>query len=240
MPIDDYLSKLQGFSVKPKRVNIKIKHTNLEDLDRYIILEGRIHGSYSYPDLLVSLQKCHFGLTWEESQLELLNDNSIMLTIRQYVDFLNLLYSDRAFTGNGKRINNSRAKRIFHNITSANYTFEGEWLDAKFKIIDNTLKINHTHKILNEQLNPLSSEEIENPNNPNDKIISISLMEWLLFADIYGLPKLFKNEGNFYYFPPVHNSVACFESSTFCRGVHCNYDLGAVNAGLGVRPSFIK
>src|SRR3989338_2800958 len=204
MPIDDYLSKLQGFSVKPKRVNIKIKHTNLEDLDRNIILEGRIHGSYSYPDLLVSLQKCHFGLTWEESQLELLNDNSIMLTIRQYVDFLNLLYSDRAFTGNGKRINNSRAKRIFHNITSANYTFEGEWLDAKFKII------------------------------------SISLMEWLLFADIYGLPKLFKNEGNFYYFPPVHNSVACFESSTFCRGVHCNYDLGAVNAGLGVRPSFIK
>jgi len=61
---------------------------NILNPEKYIILEGRTHGNYTYSDLLVSMEKSHLGETWNNCYEALQQEGQFMLTIRQFVDFI--------------------------------------------------------------------------------------------------------------------------------------------------------
>jgi len=130
MPIDQYFDKLEGV-----RTSDKIRFTSKSANDKgYIFLEGKSHGSYSYRDLLISCEKSHFGLNWFNAHHALHRENSFMLNIRQYVDFLSLLKIGRGFDGNGQRIDESILLKMAYDILEIKDPWQGEWLDAEFSI----------------------------------------------------------------------------------------------------------
>src|SRR3989344_2629032 len=72
---------------------------NINDPQNYLILEGRSHGKYSYPDLLVSTERIHQNKDMAQTWESLRKEDSFMLTIRQYVDFLNMIRVGEAYNG---------------------------------------------------------------------------------------------------------------------------------------------
>ena len=61
--------------------------STLTDAEKYLILPAAQHGSYSYPDLLVSTERTHLNKNWDNAHKALRDDNSYMLTIKQFADF---------------------------------------------------------------------------------------------------------------------------------------------------------
>ncbi|MBS3083085.1 hypothetical protein J4454_04040, partial [Candidatus Pacearchaeota archaeon] len=72
-----------------------------QSLGNYLILEGRAHGSYEYPDTLIAKKRSMQSKKWQEAQDALKAEGKFMPTIRQYADFLNLLKSGNAYDGKG-------------------------------------------------------------------------------------------------------------------------------------------
>src|SRR3990167_8644695 len=118
MPIDKYLEKLEGSRVSKKILN-PLPIFSIENTRRYIILEGKLHETYSYPDLLVSMGKSHQALYEEDS---------FMLNLRQYVDFLKLLKNGKAFDENGNLIEPKILELILDDIFEKRDPLRGEWI----------------------------------------------------------------------------------------------------------------
>ena len=116
--------------VKPGSVNIA-RALLLPDPKSYVTLPGRSYGNYSYPDLLVSMEKSHHDKSWDEASKALHEKGEFMLTLRQLVDFLNLLKSEKIYNGLGNEIDSSITDNIRNEILETREPLRGEWLDLK-------------------------------------------------------------------------------------------------------------
>ncbi|MBS3146160.1 hypothetical protein J4471_00505 [Candidatus Woesearchaeota archaeon] len=237
MPIDQYFDKLEGV-----RTSDKIRFTSKSANDKgYIFLEGKSHGSYSYRDLLISCEKSHFGLNWFNAHHALHRENSFMLNIRQYVDFLSLLKIGRGFDGNGQRIDESILLKMAYDILEIKDPWQGEWLDADFKVnpTDKSLIINYDHRTFNNKLQPahfiLLEDYLSDNKNPG-----IDLEQWIDTLTRHGLPPSNIKSGNLWYFAPINNSVAVFFANSGRAGLDCNRGATYRSPGLGVRRVKIK
>ncbi|MBI2507429.1 hypothetical protein HYV89_00575 [Candidatus Woesearchaeota archaeon] len=211
----------------------------IQNGNEYLILPGRKHGSYEYPDLLVSAKRSHNGEKWNQAHESLKQENSFMLTLRQYVDFLNLLKSGKAYDGNGKGIDKTRLDGILDDIATVRSPWRAEWLDAKFSskgIVKKSYSIAY-HKItLNGDL-----EEVTEP--LDDCLLSdkqINLEDWLRKATPHGLPAPDTSNGSLYYWPPANRKVARFWSYSGWAGLVCGRDPGGSDSSLGVRAAKIR
>ena len=83
----------------PSSENPPLPAQGVSDPERDIILPGKTHGTYSYPDLLVGMERAHLGTNWGEAHAALHQEGAFMLTVRQYVDFLGLLKSGNVYNG---------------------------------------------------------------------------------------------------------------------------------------------
>ncbi len=148
---------------KPKPVQ------NLGDLADYIILPGRSHEGYSYPDLYVAKTYAVDNLDWCGWHHRLQESGFQMLTIRQFVDFTNLLNSGNAFDGRKKRVPPSELKQLFGKLISSegdsNYTME--YFDALFTLKSDKksgqrlVYINTNHKSQEGKFLPQDSDSIQ-------------------------------------------------------------------------------
>lgn len=129
---------------KTKQETIITPVTNIQNPQNYLILEGRTHKNYFYPDLLVSMEKYHHNENWNTCQEVLHKGNAFMLTIRQFVDFIKLLKTGKAFNGKGKQADKATLDKILDEMFNGG----SEWLDAKYNGPINQLKITY-HKIKN-------------------------------------------------------------------------------------------
>ena len=57
-----------------------------------------------------------------------------MLTIRQYVDFLNLLKSGNVYDGTGRKADPARVNALLDDILTQRNPYRAEWLDASFSV----------------------------------------------------------------------------------------------------------
>lgn len=242
MPIDKYLEKLEGVRNSTK-VKTNPYEVNGDEIQKYIILEGKSHGSYSYPDLLVSIERSHIGVNWFNAHKALHEESSTMLTLRQYVDFLYLLQSGKAFYGNGMRIDYGKLIEIAYNILGIDKLWRSEWLDAffNFEKVDNSLHINYNHMFIHGQLQAQNSEKLEDYLD-RDERPGINLDEWLTKATVQGLPPKGIDKGNLYYWTPTiyNNSVAMFYTGP--RGPNLSCDAVPSDSDLlpGIRAAKIK
>jgi len=124
------------------------------NLEKCIILEGRTHGSYSYPDLLVDMERTHLGLGYKKvvdrdvdysnqfsqrnhTRRALRDKEEFMLTLRQFVDFLKLLKSgtnvyNNVYNGAGKKLDIKVVNSVLDDILGVRAPYRGEFFDDGF------------------------------------------------------------------------------------------------------------
>ena len=210
-------------------------------LEKYLVLEGKTHGSYSYPDILVSTERTHYNKNWHQAHEALHHEGSFMLKIRQFADFLSLLKSGKAYYASGDKAGTQTLNSILDEILAVRDPWRGEWLDADFKVINNTLHINYNHKFINSQLQPGYSEPLEECLMEN-KPPGISLDYWLRNATSQGLPPVKTPNGDLWYWAAPasdNNFVAWFGSNAGGARLDCSGGPSGSDSSLGVRQAKI-
>ncbi len=171
----------------------------------YVLLEGRTHGTYSYPDTLVAMENWG-GWDWFMTHEKLTEQGMHMLTIRQFVDFLNLIKSGNAFDGKRQRVSNSKLEALYGEITNSKITVKydeygivrhagnTEWLDASFTVVDKLfdrffgkMAMNYGHLMIDDKLTPQYNKEMLTGHLNRDTPF-FSLDDWLARATYQGLP----------------------------------------------------
>ncbi len=229
--------KPKGKNSKKAPPNFVPSPSNLTDVDKYIILPEAQHGNYSYPEMLVAMDKRHFDKDWNKAHELLIKENAYMLTIRQFADFLSLLKSGKAFDGNGNKLDKRKLEDVLNDIIEVREPYRAEWLDAKFEdgnIIYHALKRKSGHYTLVETKEPLANYIEE------DKAPGINLNDWLKKANNHGLPTPKTNKGKMYYWSPVEGTVAWFGADSGGAFLGCVRYSSISRVSLGVRPARAK
>ncbi len=197
----------------------------------FVLLQGRSHGSYSYPDLLVNLYKLGLNksvetaakslgysitntakekngrdyigdINWEQALKLNLSLGGRTLSPRQYVDFLGLLKSGNAVDGNGRKIPKKKLTELFSEIVEVREPYRAEWLDADFKYLTGKLWIYSSHTLDgNGKLIPNYREKLESC-LMEDATPGIDFDYWLKNATKQGLPPKNNSSGDLYYWCP--------------------------------------
>ncbi|MBS3118765.1 hypothetical protein J4417_03750 [Candidatus Woesearchaeota archaeon] len=205
----------------------------------FLLLEGKEHGSYSYPDLLVAKTLSHHGKNWYQSHEALHQEGMSMPTLRQFVDFLNLLKSGKAFDGKGQQVSSGELEAILKEITEQRNLYRAEWLDADFKVINNVSHINYAHQTINGKLQPKYSEPLQGW-LMEDK--QIDLEDYLKRATFQGLPPVDVKSGRVYYWKLLsdNNSVAGFWAVADRVDLGCRRNPQYSDTAIGVRRAQAK
>jgi len=234
------LEKSKVPAPQPRQVAPATPARNISDPENYIALPGKAHGTYSYPDLLVPIERTHQNKDWDDAQAALRAEGYFMLTIRQFIDYINLLKSGTAYYGSGRQIGKSELDAILFDIVGVKDPWRAEWLDAKFgKTIifgENTITYHKikTYGTLEEVTEPLQDCLME------DKLPGISLDYWLQNATPQGLPPKKTPKGNFWYWRPRQGYVAGFVAHSGGAVLSCSGDLQYVYSAFGVRAAKVK
>jgi hypothetical protein len=215
------------------------------DRPKYLLLEGRIHRDYEYPDLIVSTERTHNNSNWSEAWEKLRQNGEFMLTIRQYVDFFNMLKSGKGFDENGRAVGANVLEEVFEDITKVGRNWRAEWLDGKFSKIRRGKKagiipVNEMQIVYHVLDSGNGLKEItENLTNylRGDKTPGIDMNEWLDGATYQGLPKEDISSGSLYYWHPRDSRVAWFGAGSVRAGLSCGGNPGYRDASLGVRAA---
>jgi hypothetical protein len=230
-----YLVRTKNQKPKPEiKPSAIVTPADIQNPESYLILQGNTHGNYSYPDLLVSMDKYHHNKTWYKTQEDLHNERAFMLTIRQFIDFINLLKSGKANNGKGKQVDKADLDKILDEIITVRRPWRAEWLDAKFSKQGITY-----HNIKNDG----TLEEVTEPLEDclrKDKTPGIDLDSWLNSANNQGLPTNKTKNGSLCYWHPKEGYVAG------CGAESDRVDLGWIgdpvfsDSALGVRVARVK
>ena len=227
----------QPISNQPQPANVSPASNNLAGKDRYIILPSQTHGNHQYPDLLVSMDRTHLNKNWDECWNEVRAEGGLMLPLREYVDFINLIKSGQAFDGNGKAISGSRLDALYKDITEVRAPWRGEHIDAKFESKGKKLYL-LSHKF--ESGNLIESKYPLEDCLISDKTAGIDLDDWLVRANRQGLPPSNVKDGKLYYWYPRDKAVARFSADSDRAFLSCiRYSSYRVD-WLGVRFARLK
>lgn len=198
---------------------------NNDNLKSFVILPGHKHGKYSYPDLLVSIDRRYFSKKWHETHDALNDDGYFMLNLRQFIDFLILLKSGNVQYGDGELVNQSELKKIIDEVTGSREPWRAEWLDTMIQSKDSDFIILEKNK----KIEPLD----------------LCLMERGIKVDI----STFNNQGmptkygdDLYYYCPDRNNTSVIQFGVNSDKIMIEADSSPFfyHDSLGVRPTKIK
>lgn len=209
-------------STQPRTRTTSIEGINLAD---YIFLPQH--------NLYVAKETSYHGNDWYQAHDALHNERARMLTIREFVDFLELLKSGNVMDGLEQRLPENEVIAIYDNITEKRDPQREEWLDAGFKDINGVLHINYYHSNVNGQLQPQNSEPLETC------VMEDGYVD-LFSANRQGLPTQKSRNEDFHYRHPRNECVAGFyvSSDSFWVGLGCYYgDPEGSSSVLGVRAT---
>jgi len=209
----------------------------------YIILPGKTHGSYSYPDLLVPTSRTHLNENWDQCSEGVVQEGSLMLTPRQHVDFISHLKAGRVYDATGSRIDSGKITAILDDILTVRSPYRAEWLDAKFSkggvlVIRKTWSIAY-HRIKSDGTLEKVTESLQECLRDN-KTPGIDLDYFLGHATPQGLPPKNNPSGSLYYWHPRDGAVAGFFASSVRARLDCDWNPAFSYSGLGVRSAKIK
>ncbi|HLC53276.1 MAG TPA: hypothetical protein VJK03_01915 [Candidatus Nanoarchaeia archaeon] len=207
------------------------------DKGKYIILEGRTHGIYSYPDMLVPMQRAYLGKNWNQAYDALRAEDAHMLTIRQFADFLKLIKSGNAFDGNGSHVARVALTNCLNDIIEVRDPWRAEWLDASFKIVGRKMQI--SYNVLQNGVATRVTAPAKDYLN-RDRTPGIDFNAWLDNATEQGLPSARIAKGDLYYWKPLDGAVAGFDANSGRADLVCNWDPQITNPELGVRAARVK
>ena len=225
------------------------------DLSSYLILEGKQYEGIGYPNLLVAKNRLSMAqeiassitglglnlsnndlgyignINFDEAEKVLKELRHGMLNPRQFVDFLNLLKSGKAYDGAGKKVSKKELKSICQDIIALRDPWRAEWLGARFDQ-------SPTGIIMTYNASPSGgsvTKDISQITLMKNKLPGISLEGWLDDANVHGLPKPNVGEGKLYYWMPIDGAVARFVAFSDGSYLYCYSDSSYRLSRLGVR-----
>ena len=226
-------------------------NANIRNPEAYLIMPGKTYGNYSYPDLLVAMERTNLGSNWNQSHEALHQEDSFMLSIRQYIDFLQLLKSENVYDGKGAKLTKGRVNKILDEILTKRGPWRAEWLDAYFKNVNGVLHINYEHRNVNGQLKPQRNEPLEDcvmkdayvnlfsANRQGLPTVNNAYVN-LLSANRQGLPTVKSRAQEIYYWHPVNGSLAWFRADSRWVALVAVRVPTDSSPSLGVRAAKIK
>ena len=179
----------------------------------------------------VAKQNKYYNQNWFDAHSSLQQEGLTMLTIKEFIDFLNTLKTD-AHDLSGNKIPESERLEIYNEITQKKNPWRAEWLDSDFKVVNGILHINSNHRKTNGNLIPQVSEPLE------DCVMQDCWVD-LNLSNKQGLPtqKTRRQETYFWYPKRNNNSVARFFADTYGAVLSCYWNPSYIDAALAVRPS---
>lgn len=206
---------------------------NPETLDNYIAIPTNL----SDVKLLVSKKRKHFYCDWEDAHRELHEEEHCMPTIRQFVDFIRYLRSDRVYDGTGARVSQEETNSILDSIMKPKGSC-GEWLDAAFALKWNRKKSKevptflYNHKVDDRLVKYTEHAQLE------DYLTSSFSTNLFDNSNEYGLPISKDLNGEINYIGPIDRrySVARFLSNPNKSYLLFDTDFTKQFNYVGVRP----
>jgi len=169
-----------------EKLDISFILDQIEEQESIITLQNclLLEATSNYPDTLISITATPPNNNWYKTHEELHKQGLYMPTIRQFVDFIKLLKTGKAFNSDGTRVPSLELEQILNENIASNFPWKTEWLDAEFKVISGISYINYNHRTINGQLEPQNSEPLLPILKQN-----INLEYWLNNATSQGLPQ---------------------------------------------------
>lgn len=227
-----YMEESEKKPVKgTKRPTPTITPSTIKNPKDYIILPATTHQPL---DLLIAKTRSHDNESWNQCQKALPKEDHFMPPIRQFVDLLKLLQSDRVYDGSGTKLSHLERTNLFKDITEQRNPYGAEWLDAQFSDISNQRHITY-HRFNSSGTLEQVTEPLDSDTLMNDKIPGISLEDWLKNPTPQGLPRRGIADGNLWYWFPRAGCVSRFRAGSDRVNLYCLEGPQYSNAGLGVR-----
>jgi hypothetical protein len=216
----------QNMAAKPAVKPIAQNTTDLlRDSAKYLLLPGRTHGNYSYPNTVISLDMVHQGLSWHDTHKALTAEGKYMPTIRQFVDFINELKSGQAVDASGEKIKDYVVTEVYNSIFQSGAITKVRWLNAIFYKISNEIYMNSSHRF--NQANPTRGMFGESSRllpclTQNRVELGIDICDWLARATEQGLPPEDTHDGKLHYYAPRFDlSIARFVTGSRNASLIC-------------------
>ncbi len=213
-----------------------ITPSNIPNPENYILLEGRRHNTYQYPNMLVSMERSHLNEIWNQATASLHNQREYMLTLRQFADLLHLLKTGNAYDGANKSLGKKKQENLLEEITAKRAPWRAEWLDHFYLKKGSDLYVKY-----HEMQPDGSCIRTEAPLEDclmEDK--QIDIFDWLARANSQGLPPKNVRSGALHYRYPRENAVAWFWAVADGADLNCDGGPRFSSAGLGVRAAKIR
>lgn len=167
-------------------------------------------------NLYVAKERTHYIEDWHKAHEALAEENLRMLTIPEFVNFLNYL-REYPFCEN---------PQVYNDITQVKSPWRAEWLDAYFEERKDGFYVLTGNKTKAEKLEKYLMK---------DQRPGISLDSWLKNPTSQGLPKPDVAEGELYYWHPRDDGVARFYADSHKAVLDCYWGPPGRFYGLGVR-----
>ncbi len=262
--LDDIARSLLEETVQRPAQNISTA-TDVKSPEHYIILPGKKHESYSYPDVLVSMHRLGYSpeveraaktlglalgdtaeekgshkyvgkINWEQAIRLNLALGNITLNPRQFIDFLQLLKTGAS----GQKVYDGRGKQLDKSKVE---TILDEIVTVRDPWRSEWLDARFTGQD-NDNLNINYGHKLVSGNlNPQytEKLEPHLRNNSKVDLDSFNRQGLGTKEGNdinFWY--PVDGSVAGFDANSGGAGLGCYGNPQYSNSALGVRPCRVK
>ncbi|MDP4012664.1 MAG: hypothetical protein Q8R00_03620 [Candidatus Nanoarchaeia archaeon] len=199
-----------------------------------IHLHERTKGAYQYPDLQIDIARSCVDLSWDYLKRKLPEEEAFMLPLNIWVDFANLLFSDKPmYNCARKKIPKKVVEAIRSDIFEVRGHYRGEWIDAKFEEGTITYPKFDSSGKLTQVTEPLEGCLME------DRLPGINLESWLKNPTSQGFPKNKIKKGDLYYGCPRVGTVALFGAYSVWAGLGCFRYPQYSGSDLGVRRAKI-
>ncbi len=220
-------------AVREQLSKVRELQLEIENLT-FIRFPERTKGSYQYPTLGVGIELSHLDRSWDYSNDILPKEDSFMLPENIWVDFANLIRSDKKiYNCAGKRIPVEVIRALRSNIFDLKNLYRAEWINNKFGKGTTTYpKFNSAGK-LEFVTEPLEDCLME------DRVQGISLDDWLKNPTPQGFPRKDVKKGDLYYQYPRDGRVARFFANSVRAVLNCYGNPQGSVPELGVRRAKI-
>jgi len=191
-------------------IKYKLREEGKENRDDFIYVPSM--------NLYVAKERSHFGKNCCEAHEALLEEDLRMLTIPEFVNFLNYLRENPS----------DENTQVYKEITQVRDPWRAEWLDAYFEKRKDGCYVLTGNKTKSEKLETALME---------DKTPGISLDSWLKNPTSQGLPKPDVAKGDLYYWHPENSRSVRFGVGSHEAGLSCDGGLLYSSCMRGVRAA---
>lgn len=212
------------------------------DPENLIMLPAKSAPGYNYPDLFISMRLLDVvGWDWRTAFTSASENNFCILTPREFVDFLNLLKSNKPiYDGNGRKIHEDRICAINDEIFKRDRTHSYEVLDTYYRRIGEHRQMQAIsgHVYIDDEVRGLNTKPLA-PHLMGEKL-QISLDYWLANATEDGLPPADTTEGcSMIYCSPAEGRITKFGMHNGRAMLQCDAHDNE-SAGNHIRPVLVR